>query len=358
MIMKKFYFLRTTMMLVLMFASLMAYSQAELVAHYKLDETSGTTAADASGNGYDGEVTGTSEWVTGEINGGLYLSGDGGVTLPATDIDLYSDKGSVAFWLLTAGAPSQINTIFWAGNDSYSGGTIGGGFGPEDELHIMMEQAVADIWMGGEIGIWALAEPNVHIHSDPTKGTAGTLPVDPILVNDSVWHHVAATWGDGSIKLYIDGLSLWDTATYNPKGGNGFEMNLMYLGQMGNAGRTLMGYIDDVRIYDDVIDDQQVSDLFNKVSSVNPTLADDINLSLYPNPASDLATLNFTVDAGKSVSVNLYNVTGSMIGSIYEGISIAGLNNINLNTTNYSSGVYFVEVQIDNQITYSKLVIQ
>src|SRR6478752_6483507 len=42
-----------------------------LIAHYELDEATGSTVADSSGNAHDGTVVGTPSWTT----GGLRLSG-------------------------------------------------------------------------------------------------------------------------------------------------------------------------------------------------------------------------------------------------------------------------------------------
>jgi hypothetical protein len=49
-----------------------------LIAHWKLDETSGTIAADSSGNGNNGTLTGMdpgSDWIDGQINGALDFDG-------------------------------------------------------------------------------------------------------------------------------------------------------------------------------------------------------------------------------------------------------------------------------------------
>ena len=106
---------------------------------------------------------------------------------------------------------------------------------------------------------------------------------------------------------------------------------------------------------------EDVEDLFNKVEppeNVEQLLANEIDLAIFPNPATSVATVSFSLEAGRNVSVNLFSVTGGMIGNVYEGISTAGKNTVRLNTAGYTPGVYFVELQIDNQVSYSKLIIQ
>jgi len=52
-----------------------------LIAHWDFDEKSGTTLADRSGNGHDGQLTGGA-WVTGRFGGGLELQLGDSVTIP------------------------------------------------------------------------------------------------------------------------------------------------------------------------------------------------------------------------------------------------------------------------------------
>ena len=52
-----------------------------LVAHWAFDDESGTTVADRSRNGHDGQLTGGT-WVTGRFGGGLRLQLGDSVTIP------------------------------------------------------------------------------------------------------------------------------------------------------------------------------------------------------------------------------------------------------------------------------------
>ncbi len=48
-----------------------------LVGWWRLDEGSGTTAYDSSGNGRHGTLLGNPQWVTGKIGGALEFDGQG-----------------------------------------------------------------------------------------------------------------------------------------------------------------------------------------------------------------------------------------------------------------------------------------
>ena len=52
-------------------------AEANLVGWWKFDETSGTIAHDASGNGNDGALKGDPMWVDGKIDRAIQLDGDG-----------------------------------------------------------------------------------------------------------------------------------------------------------------------------------------------------------------------------------------------------------------------------------------
>ena len=220
-------------------------ASAQILVHYKLDETSGTVASDVSGKGNDGTIDGDPNWVAGWMDGALQFDGSLSVTLPASTMGLRSDTGTVAFWMNMAELTGNINTIWWGGDN-----TTGGGMGPENEMHIHIEISVANIWIGGELCFRVLHGPLVHLHSDPEKGDAsvpGDPPVNPILMNDGEWHHVVGTWGDadGNVNLYLDG-NLLQQATYTTPS---YPLTNIYLGRMADGGRTYTGLLDDVQIY-------------------------------------------------------------------------------------------------------------
>lgn len=83
------------------------------------------------------------------------------------------------------------------------------------------------------------------------------------------------------------------------------------------------------------------------VNDIDPQLADRMDLSVAPNPAIDDLNLSFTLEAGRNITVSLISVTGGLVGNIYEGLSVAGRNEISINLTDYAAGLYFVEVRID-----------
>ena len=50
-------------------------ADSDLVAHWKFDDDSGTTAIDSSGNGNDGTFMGDPQWASGKLGGALDFDG-------------------------------------------------------------------------------------------------------------------------------------------------------------------------------------------------------------------------------------------------------------------------------------------
>ena len=328
---------------------------ANLVAHYKFDETSDTIAADASGHGFNGNVHGTVNWVEGTIGGALELTAtaDGDVTLPAAKMGMTALNGSVALWM-KCDVPTSIYTLFWGGDN-----TTGSGFGPELEMHIHIEQAVADIWTGGEVGFWVRATQNLHIFSDPEKGTsAGVPPVNPKLVSDTLWHHLAATWGAGNAQLYIDGEKIME-GTLSIAPDSIFPLSNMYIGRMAGGGRRFIGMLDDYRIYKGILHESVIRDLYNKVSSIDNHLVNDLTeLITYPNPAAGKTTIRFKVPDYNGIKVSLLNLNGQVLDVLYEGSAVPGYNFVPFNADGYPAGVYMVKLQFGENTGYTKILIK
>ena len=76
---------------------------------------------------------------------------------------------------------------------------------------------------------------------------------------------------------------------------------------------------------------------------------------LYPNPASQMATLNFNAVKESAYSLRVINSLGQSVYSS-EGNAIEGANAIELNLENLSNGLYIVQVVQDGSMQQVNLV--
>jgi hypothetical protein len=263
--------------------SLATSTWAQLLVYYQFNETSGTVAVDSSGKGNDGKLVSANTTVTtidanwipdGWKDGCLDFNGLTEIEIPAERLGLRSDAGSVVFWMNQPSLQGAINTIWWGGDN-----TTGGGFGPENEMHIHTEAVGANIWLGGELCFAGQNNPNFHLYSDPNKAAAGDPPIDPILMPDGQWHHVACTWGneDGNVKMYLDGSLLHEL----PYGDRSYPLNHMCIGCMINKSRQYYGLLDEFQIYGRALTAEEVAQNAQGILALSYPAA-------LPNPANKL----------------------------------------------------------------------
>jgi len=84
----------------------------------------------------------------------------------------------------------------------------------------------------------------------------------------------------------------------------------------------------------------------------------EFGLSVYPNPVSNNASISFSAEGGRNVSIDLYSLTGAHVGNVYTGRTVAGENVVNLNTEHYGSGLYLIELQIENKVSHAKFILE
>ena len=63
-----------------------AKADSDIVAYWKLDDASGTTAFDSSGNSHDGTLEGDPQWVDGQFLGALEFDGSGDYVNCGTEV--------------------------------------------------------------------------------------------------------------------------------------------------------------------------------------------------------------------------------------------------------------------------------
>lgn len=199
----------------------------ELVAHWKLDETSGATAADATGNGHDGAVSGNAGWTTSAIvDGGFQFDG-------ATGIDV-----SGVF-----GEPASVTVSAWANltsADTNGAEVISLG----DRFGLRLDSGGAAV---------------VYYHD-------GTSMVE-LTLNQTFagegWHHFVAVFDDDqdTVKLYVDGAEAASAVASN---------SISYAGGDTRVGRNassdttydFTGTLDDVRVYNYALSQSEIIDLY------------------------------------------------------------------------------------------------
>ncbi len=79
---------------------------------------------------------------------------------------------------------------------------------------------------------------------------------------------------------------------------------------------------------------------------------------IYPNPASDNATIMFELKQAENVKVNVTNMLGETVFTADNGNMTAGKHSMNLDASKYAAGMYFVSFTVGSKQITEKLSIE
>jgi hypothetical protein len=107
----------------------------------------------------------------------------------------------------------------------------------------------------------------------------------------------------------------------------------------------------------------QASDgeILNAAISVGETLeqdelASEIGLSVYPNPAYDMANIQFELNESAVVTVELVNTVGQVVYTNNLG-EVNGTQKVQLNTADVAAGMYLVNIKVDGKVNTKRISI-
>lgn len=207
------------------------------VAHWKLDEESGSQADDSSGKDLHGTLINfsASPWTSGHIGGGLEFDGSSYITTS---------------WPGITGGASRLCSA-WVKTTATSGSHIVMAWGTQS-----LDNQARYWQFGLGNGKIAVGDTNSHIY--------GTT-----MIADGQWHHIAAVLDSlaspitSNIKLYVDGVQ--ETISYSFQAGRTINTggdNLILGARFANGNYAYyQGSLDDVRIYDRALGAFEIQEL-------------------------------------------------------------------------------------------------
>jgi hypothetical protein len=153
-----------------------------LAAHWRLDEGSGTTAADASGNGNHGSLPFGGSWVPGHFGSALGFDDTTGSLLVPSSASLEPAAVTAMAWVKAPGSPGKYRYVLAKG----ATGCIASAFA---------------MYTGPSGGL------RFYVSSDGAQNY--TLSPDAgAEVWDGTWHHAAGTFDGTSVRLFLDGIEV------------------------------------------------------------------------------------------------------------------------------------------------------
>lgn len=212
------------------------YNKGKPIAHWQFDETSGTTAYDASGNNNNGTLTNSPTITTsGKINSALTFDGSNDyVNVPTSSSISITADITIAAWI-KRGVTNQKGDILVRTNGS----------------NWDYEFGIDDTGQDDKIFFYADA-PSFF-----TQYSSGTI-------SDTNWHHVAFTRSGSSTTLYIDGKQSGTSTASGAFNNNSTPVRI------GGDGDTVYfnGTIDDARLYNYALTTEQIKTIMNDNAAI------------------------------------------------------------------------------------------
>jgi hypothetical protein len=210
--------------------------------YWRLGESSGTTAADATGQGQ-----------TGTYQSGTTLGQPGALTNDSNTAALFNGSTGRVTSNSSAINPQTFSVEVWFRTTTTRGGKLVGfgnsqtGTSSSYDRHLYMTN-------GGQLifGVWA--------------GSARTVTASGNY-NNGLWHHAVGTMGPDGVALYVDGVLVGtNTTTYYAQTYDGYwrvaSDNLSGWPQR-PASNAFNGTIDEVAVYRTILPATSVADHFN-----------------------------------------------------------------------------------------------
>ncbi|MBN1213402.1 MAG: T9SS type A sorting domain-containing protein, partial [candidate division Zixibacteria bacterium] len=77
----------------------------------------------------------------------------------------------------------------------------------------------------------------------------------------------------------------------------------------------------------------------------------------YPNPFNPKTNISFTIPRSASVSLEIYNAVGQLIGKLVDGQLEGGRHTVTWDAADYASGVYFYRLKVDDLVETRKMLL-
>lgn len=263
------------------------FAQAGPVGNWKLDEGSGSTTADASGNGHSGTLSSAS-WVTGRVNGALSFNGTTStVGINAGNGNLNDLQGtglSVAAWIKLVAAPASGNNRIVDKDNANVGWFLG-------------------VDTARKLQFWSDQFPTV------------TKRISSGSVSLNTWAHVVVTWTGSpnatNIHFFIDGSASDGTATSATGTAASDASSPFTIGSLPDLTKRLNGSIDEVHVYNRVLALSEIQALADSTPPSSPTnlnatpaSSSQINLS-WSASTDNVGTASYSIERCAGVSVRL-----------------------------------------------------
>ena len=95
----------------------------------------------------------------------------------------------------------------------------------------------------------------------------------------------------------------------------------------------------------------------NPITAIPETEMDGFSMNIYPNPASDMATISFSSKQTGMVNMAVFNMAGIKVKEVFNGALQTGNHKIKIDIGGIPDGIYLVQIVLPGGVYCKKLVI-
>lgn len=137
----------------------------------------------------------------------------------------------------------------------------------------------------------------------------------------------------------------------------GFGMpTVVLLGGMAAKRRVLFSTLSFTTTDTTIMRDSMMALFTPKTSSILELNHSNIkSVSIYPNPVTDIVNISIQVIEESNIKIDVLNITGKIVSTIYDEKSNLGMINKTYNTSSLIDGIYTIRINANGNITNTKI---
>ena len=291
--------------------------ESGLVAHWRMEEGTGSTVADLSGNGNTATITGAS-WDSGYFGNGLDFDQTGDYLVVSDSPELNPAGG--------------ITVSHWVNHKGYTG---------SQTLTVKPNVFVTEIWADNDYGGYFYpggVQKSIKTTGEPwtETGYGGSFP-------ENEWHHLTLTFDSPTCigKIYLDGVFIkqedWSATVADCT--TPADPSDMQIARWSGVTQLLNGKMDEIQVWSRALTDEEVMKLYEFQYHGNPVKIDSAQdgkyvvsrtqsgdggggIAFFDTTTTPLATADWTATVGAgeymdmSDNANPIIITGNNDGTV------------------------------------------
>jgi hypothetical protein len=311
----------------------------ELMAHWRMDRGYGTLAVDASGNSNHATFQNMTEdsWVKGIMGTtGLYFSGEQ-QHLKA------GHRAAINF------SKKSFTMMLWIRSSS------SGKIQPLVTKSLLSTDSLTN---GYRLYLDGTGKIIFHVQDSVNYSQ---LTNNDVSVNSGEWEFISVVrdMSKRQLRLYHNGTLISSAIDSTNNLNNDASL---YIAADALQNDFYTGVIDDVRLYQNVVGDQQIANLYQSVVSEisdgeQVIIPKDLSIVNYPNPFNNQTTIRYTLPEVSDIEIVLYNILGEIVVRHTESEKQVGSHSWHFDAGKLSSGLYLCRLNAGRKSVLTKMIL-